>query len=51
MPTEIDVVQRRILQLEIEQVALEKESDDELEGAARRARTTSWPSSTTSSAR
>ncbi len=28
MPTEIDVVQRRILQLEIEQVALEKESDD-----------------------
>ncbi|MGB3733633.1 MAG: AAA family ATPase [Ilumatobacter sp.] len=28
LPTEIDVVQRRILQLEIEQVALEKESDD-----------------------
>ena len=28
MPTEIDVVQRRILQLEIEQVAFEKESDD-----------------------
>ncbi|HUF98698.1 MAG TPA: AAA family ATPase [Ilumatobacter sp.] len=27
MPTEIDVVQRRILQLEIEQVALDKESD------------------------
>ncbi len=27
IPTEIDVVQRRILQLEIEQVALEKESD------------------------
>ena len=27
MPTEIDVVQRRILQLEIEQVALEKETD------------------------
>ncbi|MET0326964.1 MAG: ATP-dependent chaperone ClpB, partial [Ilumatobacteraceae bacterium] len=27
MPTEIDIVQRRILQLEIEQVALEKESD------------------------
>jgi ATP-dependent Clp protease ATP-binding subunit ClpB len=27
MPTEIDVVERRILQLEIEQVALEKESD------------------------
>jgi ATP-dependent Clp protease ATP-binding subunit ClpB len=28
MPTEIDVVERRILQLEIEQVALEKEIDD-----------------------
>lgn len=28
LPTEIDIVQRRILQLEIEQVALEKESDD-----------------------
>lgn len=28
LPTEIDVVQRRILQLEIEQVALEKESDE-----------------------
>jgi ATP-dependent Clp protease ATP-binding subunit ClpB len=27
LPTEIDVVQRRILQLEIEQVALEKETD------------------------
>jgi len=27
LPTEIDVVQRRILQLEIEQVALDKESD------------------------
>jgi ATP-dependent Clp protease ATP-binding subunit ClpB len=27
MPTEIDIVQRRIFQLEIEQVALEKESD------------------------
>lgn len=27
LPTEIDVVQRRVLQLEIEQVALEKESD------------------------
>ena len=27
MPTEIDVVERRILQLEIEQVALEKETD------------------------
>ncbi len=29
LPTEIDVVQRRIFQLEIEQVALEKESDSE----------------------
>ena len=28
MPTEIDVVERRILQLEIEQVALEKETDE-----------------------
>ncbi len=28
LPTEIDVVQRRIFQLEIEQVALEKESDN-----------------------
>ena len=37
MPTEIDVVERRILQLEIEQVALEKESDDASRGAARRA--------------
>ena len=27
VPTEIDVVQRRIFQLEIEQVALEKETD------------------------
>ena len=48
MPTEIDIVERRILQLEIEQVALEKESDtaslerldalhDELAAAQRRA--------------
>ena len=37
MPTEIDVVERRILQLEIEQVALEKESDDSVARAARRA--------------
>ncbi len=28
MPTEIDIVERRILQLEIEQVALDKESDE-----------------------
>ena len=38
LPTEIDVVQRRILQLEIEQVALEKGDRRRLEGAARRAR-------------
>ena len=38
MPTEIDVVERRILQLEIEQVALEKECDDASTAAARRAR-------------
>ena len=37
MPTEIDVVERRILQLEIEQVALEKETDAVSQGAARRA--------------
>ena len=39
MPTEIDVVERRILQLEIEQVALEpKEGDDgDADGPARRA--------------
>ena len=35
--------QRRILQLEIEQVALEKETDVRVEGAARGARRTSWP--------
>ena len=38
MPTEIDVVERRIRQLEIEQVALAKETDARVEGAARRAR-------------
>ena len=42
LPTEIDVVQRRIFQLEIEQVALEKETDSRVgrapRGAARRAR-------------
>ena len=43
MPTEIDVVERRILQLEIEQVALEKEtgrrvSKARLDALARRAR-------------
>ena len=35
MPTEIDVVDRRILQLEIEKLALEKETDARLQGAAR----------------
>ena len=42
LPTEIDVVQRRILQLEIEQVALEKETDaaskERLDALRRRAR-------------
>ena len=38
MPTEIDVVERRIRQLEIERVALAKETDDALERAPRRAR-------------
>ena len=35
MPTEIDVVERRILQLEIEQVALEKESRRRVAGPSR----------------
>ena len=35
MPTEIDVVERRIRQLEIEQVALAKETDEASLGAAR----------------
>ena len=43
MPTEIDVVERRILQLEIEQVALEKESDEASTCAARARSSTSWP--------
>ena len=38
MPTEIDVVERRIRQLEIERVALAKETDAAVEGAPRRAR-------------
>ena len=38
MPIEIDVVERRIRQLEIEQVALAKETDDASQAAARRAR-------------
>ena len=47
MPTEIDVVQRRILQLEIEQVALDKESDTRRSSGSTRC-TTSSPSSTSS---
>ena len=35
MPNEIDVVQRRIVQLEIEQAALEKETAGERRRAAR----------------
>ena len=38
MPFEIDVVERRIRQLEIEKAALAKETDDAVEAAARRAR-------------
>ena len=38
MPTEIDVVERRIRQLEIERVALAKETDAASQGAPRRAR-------------
>ena len=38
MPFEIDVVERRIRQLEIERAALAKETDDASQGAARRAR-------------
>ena len=38
LPTEIDVVERRILQLEIEQVALEQGDRRAVEGAARDAR-------------
>ena len=51
MPTEIDVVERRILQLEIEQVALEKESDDASARRAWRRCATSSPSSTPRSPR
>ena len=43
MPTEIDVVERRIRQLEIERVALAKETDARLARAARRASTRSSP--------
>ena len=38
MPFEIDVVERRIRQLEIERAALAKESDEREQAAARRAR-------------
>ena len=47
LPTEIDVVERRILQLEIEQVALQKETDSQsverLQGAGGRARRAEGP--------
>ncbi len=53
MPTEIDVVERRILQLEIEQVALEKEATRRRPSARRgwRRCATSSPSSTPRSPR
>ena len=43
MPTEIDEVERRIQQLEIEREALKKEKDKASADAARRSRP-SWPS-------
>ena len=45
MPTEIDVVERRIRQLEIEQVALGQGDRRRVEGAPRRRSRRSWPSS------
>ena len=50
MPFEIDVVERRIRQLEIEKAALAKETDDASKAAARRARRGAgrrWPRSAT----
>jgi ATP-dependent Clp protease ATP-binding subunit ClpB len=44
MPTEIDEVERRVQQLEIEREALKKETDERLEGAAGGARRPSWRS-------
>ena len=43
MPTEIDVVERRIRQLEIERDALRKETDEPVPGAPRTQSTRSWP--------
>ena len=50
MPTEIDEVERRILQLEIERQALKKEKDDAAGRAARRS-SGSWPTCASSPAR
>jgi ATP-dependent Clp protease ATP-binding subunit ClpB len=50
MPTEIDEVERRIMQLEIERQALEKEKDDASRRAARRS-SASWPTCASSRAR
>ena len=43
LPTELDQVIRRIRQLEIEKVALEKETDDASAGAPGAAWRRSWP--------
>ena len=48
LPTEIDVVERRVRQLEIERVALAKETDAASAGPARGASTPSWPTSSSS---
>ena len=48
LPTEIDVVERRVRQLEIERVALAKETDARQPGSARGARRASWPTSPSS---
>ena len=50
-PTEIDVVERRIRQLEIERVALAKETDAACAGAARRPRRASSPTCASSATR
>ena len=44
MPTELDQISRRIRQLEIEKLALEKETDDGVEGAPGAPGGASWPS-------
>ena len=48
LPTEIDVVERRIRQLEIERVALAKETDAASARAPRGPRRASWPTSPSS---